>query len=279
MARTVHSPSPSLPRPRSAHHRHVRALIALGAIVAASACSSDSSIVTTPERSRSDARLPSHRELQAALEFARNTPNGGFNLDMWAAVVDRSGKVVAVAFTGEKEGDQWQGSRVISAQKANTGNAFSLPQLALSSANLYASAQPGGTLFGLQESNPVDPDVAYSGNVNDFGTDRDPMIGRRIGGINVFGGGFALYASDGTLIGGIGVSGDASCADHNIGWKVRDRLGLDFVPAGVSATGDDNIIYDLDANDHSPSGFGHPECFPASTAIGVALPQDFPIGQ
>jgi uncharacterized protein GlcG (DUF336 family) len=278
MARTVLSPSPS--RPRTARHRHAaRALIALGAIVAASACSSDSSIITTPERSRSDSRLPSHDELQAALEFARNTPNGGFNLDMWAAVVDRSGKVVAVAFTGEKEGDQWQGSRVISAQKANTGNAFSLPQLALSSANLYAAAQPGGTLFGLQESNPVDPDVAYSGNVRDFGTDRDPMIGRRIGGINVFGGGFALYASDGTLIGGIGVSGDASCADHNIGWKVRDHLGLDFVPAGVSATGDDNIIYDLDANDDSPSGFGHPECFPASTAISVALPQDFPIGQ
>ena len=88
------------------------------------------------------------------------------------------------------------------------------------------------------------------------------MIGGRIGGINVFGGGFALYASDGTLIGGLGVSGDASCADHNIGWKVRDRLGLDFVPAGVSATGDDNIIYDLDANDHSPSGFGHPSASP-----------------
>jgi hypothetical protein len=130
----------------------------------------------------------------------------------------------------------------------------------------------------LQESNPVDPDVAYRGNVADFGTDHDPMVGGRIGGINVFGGGFPLYASDGTLIGGLGVSGDASCADHNIGWKTRDRLGLDFVPAGVSPTHDDNIIYDLDANDHSASGFGHPECFPASTAISNALPHDYPIG-
>ena len=152
MARTALSSTRFTP-----HLRAPRMLVALGAIVALAACSSDSSVITTPDRSRSDARLPSHRELQAALEFARNTPNGGFNLDMWATVVDRSGKVVAVAFTGEKEGDQWQGSRVISAQKANTGNAFSLPELALSSANLYAAAQPGGTLFGLQESNPVIP--------------------------------------------------------------------------------------------------------------------------
>jgi uncharacterized protein GlcG (DUF336 family) len=255
-----------------------RLLVGLCALVAAAACSSDSSITAADSRHRFDARLPTHDELQAALEFARNTPNGGFNLDMWATVVDRGGNVVAVAFTGAKEGDQWQGSRVISAQKANTGNAFSLPELALSSANLYAAAQPGGTLFGLQESNPVDPDVAYRGKLADFGTAHDPMIGGRIGGINVFGGGFPLYASDGTLIGGLGVSGDASCADHNIGWKTRDRLNLDFVPAGVSPTNDDNIIYDLDANDHSPSGFGHPECSPAATAISLALPHDFPIG-
>jgi uncharacterized protein GlcG (DUF336 family) len=254
------------------------ALVAFGALLALSACSSDSTITADTNRQRSDARLPTHEELQAALEFARNTPNGGFNLDMWATVVDRSGKVVAVAYTGAKDGDQWQGSRFISSQKANTGNAFSLPGLALSSANLYAAAQPGGTLFGLQESNPVDPDVAYRGNVDDFGTDHDPMIGGRIGGINVFGGGFPLYASDGTLIGGLGVSGDASCADHNIGWKTRDRLNLDFVPAGVSPTNDDNIIYDLDANGHSASGFGHPECFAASTAISLALPHDYPIG-
>src|SRR4051812_34966788 len=230
------------------------------------------------DNSSSCSGLPQHAQLRSALTHARKQANGGFNLDMWGTVVNRDGVVCAVAFTGEDRGSQWPGSRVISAQKANTGNAFSLPGLALSSANLYAAAQPGGTLFGLQESNPVDPDVAYRGNVADFGTDHDPMIGGRIGGINVFGGGFPLYASDGTLIGGLGVSGDASCADHNIGWKTRDRLNLDFVPAGVSPTNDDNIIYDLDANDHSASGFGHPECFPASTAISIALPTDFPIG-
>jgi uncharacterized protein GlcG (DUF336 family) len=225
------------------------------------------------------AALPTHDQLLAALKQARNTDNGGFNLDMWGAVVDRSGVVVAVAFTGQAEGDQWPGSRVIAMQKANTANAFSLPGLALSSANLYAATQPGGSLFGLQESNPVNEDDAYGGKASDYGTTKDYMVGKRIGGINVFGGGVALYSSDGTLLGGLGVSGDASCADHNIAWKTRAFLHLDFVPAGVADGGkDDNIIYDIGADGTSASGFGHPTCSDAATDIGNNLPTDFPIG-
>jgi hypothetical protein len=112
---------------------------------------------------RACAMLPNHDALQAALTFARNQENGGFNLDMWAAVVNRDGIVCAVAFTGTDRGSEWPGSRVIAAQKANTANAFSLPTLALSTANLWAAVQPGGSLFGLQESNPVATDVAYRG--------------------------------------------------------------------------------------------------------------------
>jgi hypothetical protein len=107
--------------------------------------------------------LPDHHILQNALEYARAQSNGGFNLDMWATVVNRDGLVCQVAFTGNNRGAQWPGSRVISAQKANTANAFSLPNLALSTANLYAAVQPGGSLFGLQHSNPVDTEVAYQG--------------------------------------------------------------------------------------------------------------------
>jgi hypothetical protein len=70
----------------------------------------------------------------------------------------------AVAFQGDNRGDQWPGSRVISAQKANTANAFSLNKLALSTANLFSAVQPGGSLFGLQESNPVNTAVAYGGD-------------------------------------------------------------------------------------------------------------------
>lgn len=70
--------------------------------------------------------------------------NGGFGLHMWAT--DRDGIVRVVAFSGQHRGDQWPGSRVISAQKAYTANAFSLPGLALSTANLYSAVQPGGSL-------------------------------------------------------------------------------------------------------------------------------------
>jgi uncharacterized protein GlcG (DUF336 family) len=138
--------------------------------------------------------LPTHAELKAALNAAQNQPNGGFNLEMWATVVNRDGEVCAVAFTGNHRGDQWPGSRVISAQKANTANAFSLPGLSLSTANLFSAVQPGGSLFGLQESNPVDTSVAYKGNSANYGQANDPMNGEKIGGVNVFGGGLALYA-------------------------------------------------------------------------------------
>src|ERR1700677_3309026 len=138
------------------------------------------------------ANLPSHAELHAALSAARARMNGGFNLDMWGTIVNRDGVVCAVAFTGADRGSQWPGSRAISAQKANTANAFSLPGLALSSADIYAPTQPGGTLFGLQESHPVDPSVAYRGPAASFGQPDDPMTGSRIGGINVFGGGLGL---------------------------------------------------------------------------------------
>ena len=125
---------------------------------------------------------------------------------MWATVVDVDGTVCAVAFTGKAFTDQFLGSRVISAQKANTANAFSLDGLALSTANLYAPTQPGGSLFGLQEALPVDAAAAYAGEAETFGTANDPMVGKRIGGVNVFGGGLALY--DGEKIGAVGVSGD-----------------------------------------------------------------------
>jgi hypothetical protein len=84
--------------------------------------------------------------LRGALASARAQNNGGFGFDMWAAVVNRDGIVCAVAFTGSDRGSQWPGSRVIAAQKANTANAFSLPGLALATANLWAAVQPGGSL-------------------------------------------------------------------------------------------------------------------------------------
>ena len=179
-------------------------------------------------------------------------------------------------------GDQWLGSRVISAQKANTGVLFNLPGGvggtvdALSTANLWAATQPGGSLWGLQFSNPVDPRVAYGDNDASqdgadqsaepgYGTRGDPLVGTFVGGINVFGGGLGLFDAQGNLVGGLGVSGDTSCADHNIAWRTRNELDLDQLTtggvSGLSGPGfQDNIIYDLDADGVSASGFGHPLC-------------------
>jgi len=222
------------------------------------------------------AGLPSHGELKATLDAARGEANGGFNLDMWGTVVNRNGVVCAVAFTGEDRGDQWPGSRVISAQKASTANSFSLPGLALSTANLWAAVQPGGSLFGLQESNPVNTDVAYQGPSTNFGTPNDPMVGDKIGGVNVFGGGLALYNASGVLVGAVGVSGDTSCADHNIAWRTRHGLNLDFVPGGVGAQ-KDNINYQgLVPVPSLANDFSHPICKIAGvdgvSAISAALP-------
>ena len=223
--------------------------------------------------------LPSHSTLKAALIAARQEDNGGFNLEMWGVVVNRDGIVCAVAFTGADRGSQWPGSRVIAAQKANTANAFSLPQLALSTANLFTATQPGGSLFGLQHSNPVNTEVAYGGKATDFGQVNDPMVDKRIGGVNVFGGGLALYNSDHVLIGALGVSGDSSCADHSIAWRTRNNLHLDYVPGGVSgdAARPDNIVYDIVTQGGfaigvSASGWGHPACSKAVTSIAGSLP-------
>ncbi len=216
---------------------------------------------TASASSASCSGLPDHDQLESALVAARAQANGGFNLDMWGTVVNRDGVVCAVAFTGSDRGTQWPGSRVISAQKANTANAFSLPGLALSTANLWAAVQPGGSLYGLQHSNPVDTETAYRGPASDFGLSNDPMVGRRIGGVNVFGGGLALYNARKQLVGAIGVSGDTSCADHNIAWRTRSTLKLDWVPAGVSANGDDNINYQgLVPRVSLQSDFSHPIC-------------------
>jgi len=210
--------------------------------------------------------LPTHEQVRMTLKEVVSQSNGGFGLQMWASVVNRDGEVTVVAFSGDDRGDQWPGSRVISAQKANTANAFSLPTLALSTANLFTATQPGGSLFGLQHSNPVNTNVAYGGNSEDIGMENDPMVGKKIGGVNVFGGGLALYGEDGTLLGAIGVSGDSSCADHNIAWKLRSALGLAKIPGGVSPNGDDNIVYDM-VDGVSTGGWGHPECSPEAKEI------------
>jgi hypothetical protein len=215
--------------------------------------------------------------LRSALSTAQAGDNGGLSNQMWGTLVARDGTVCAVAFTGADAGSQWLLSRVISAQKANTANGLSVAKFAISTANLFSAVNPGGSLYGLQFSNPVDPQVAYGGNSKFFGTNKDPMIGERIGGVNVFGGGLALYDKTRGFVGAVGVSGDTSCADHNVAWRTRANLGLDFLATngvGGVAGGSrpDNIIYDItNASGFqigtSASGFGHAECTPDKGSV------------
>jgi uncharacterized protein GlcG (DUF336 family) len=227
--------------------------------------------------------LPSYNQLRSALVAAQKTNNGGLGFHMWGVIVDRTGTVRAVTYTGDAYGDQWPGSRVIAAAKANTANALSLDKLALSTANLYSAVQPGGPLFGLADLDPVNTHAAYGGKPEEFGTPSDCMVGKPIGGVTVFGGGLALYDASGHIIGGLGVSGDLSCADHNIAWKTRHLLELDYVPSGVDPVTqgertDDNIVYDIaKLTGKSKSGWGHPSCSDATEEIAKALPRDYPI--
>ena len=197
--------------------------------------------------------LPNNGALKAALKgqvriTASMGANGGLGNNMWGVIVDNSGIVCAVAFSGANFTSQWLGSRAIAAQKANTGNSFSVgtnsspngsafPQgLALSSANLFSAVQPGGSLYGLQHSNPVETEVAYGNqpgvgpidpppvNANTFGTAQDPMVGQRIGGINVFGGGLALYKGGVRKLGQ--VSGSAATPHAPITWSLGERAAV-----------------------------------------------------
>ena len=226
-------------------------------------------------------QLPGYGALQSALRnvvppnSSATTPNGGLGFPMWLTVVDGSGRVCAVTTSlvnGDVTSDIWLGSRIISAQKANTANSFSTGALSLSTANLYSAVQPGGSLFGLQESNPVDAGVAYDGLASRFGTPFDPIVGKRIGGLNVFGGGLTLYRA-GRKIGALGVSGDTSCTDHVVAYKVRAVLGLGAAPGGL-----DKMLQDITPNPQggagvSTSGFGHPTCLnnPTSANDGGSI--------
>jgi len=106
----------------------------------------------------------------------------------------------------------------------------------------------------------------------------DPLVGSKVGGVNVFGGGLALYNGAHVLVGAIGVSGDTSCADHNIAWRTRHSLNMDFVPGGVGpATRPDNINYQgLVPVPSLQADFSHPICKIAGvdnvSVISAALP-------
>jgi uncharacterized protein GlcG (DUF336 family) len=225
--------------------------------------------------------LPDATRLRAALQEAVKggaAKNGGMGNQEWAVIVNRDGIGCAVVFSGTTRSQEWPGSRVIAASKANTANGLSSSDYALSTANVYAAAQPGQSLYSLDVSAPPNPQAVF-GDPTSFGTPNDPMVGKAVGGIIVFGGGLPLYSPQGKILGSLGLSGDTSCADHVMAWKVRHTLGLDAVPMGPSPDHNDNMILDF-VNGHSPSGFGHPNCAGGTSSANFIknLSKDYPTG-
>lgn len=201
-----------------------------------------------------------YKALKSALTQADAADSSGFNNHYWAVVVNRSGVVCAVAFSGADTGSQWLASRQIAAAKAFTANGLSLDlnsgtgTHALSTAQLYSFVQPsnpsvGNPLFGLDGGNVIDSTIAYQGSYGSFGTQKDPMIGYRIGGTITFGGGLALYSGN-SVVGGLGLSGDTACADHSTAWRTRIILGLAPSPAA------DQLPFATNAQMTN----GHPHC-------------------
>jgi uncharacterized protein GlcG (DUF336 family) len=105
------------------------------------------------------------------------------------AVVDAGANLKAFA----RMDGAWLGSIDISIKKARTARFFNLPTGALGELS-----QPGGPLYQIEVSN---------------------------GGLITFPGGVPLLASDGTIIGGIGVSGSSVEDDHAVASAGAAALG------------------------------------------------------
>lgn len=189
--------------------------------------------------------LPDKSELSSGLVSVADPSIGGLfgGTRMWAAVVNRGGKICAFATSTPDPDDVWPGSEAIAKAKAYTANAFSLDVLALSTARLYTFTQPGHSLWSLGLSNLFDADALSQG----LG------INQVEGGLIFFGGGVPIYNENGEIIGGLGVSGDTSCADHEVAKALRDLLDLN--PPGGPLV--DDISY---SSADGANVFTHPLC-------------------
>lgn len=159
----------------------------------------------------------------------------------WAAIVNRKGQICAVVQPSDSAGGYWPGSRTIAMAKAFTANGFSTDTLAFSTARLYTLTQPGHSLWGVSQPEPLNPECL------------DPANDLKVcGGAIAFGGGVPLYRNR-RIAGGLGISGDTPCADHEIAKRIRHLAALD--PAGGPVA--DDIQY---SKADRPSIYTHPLC-------------------
>jgi uncharacterized protein GlcG (DUF336 family) len=245
------------------------ALIAVG-FAAAAACSkvesskpSGSPAETQPGSAAAQSQGPrqgaasaSCRDLPSAddlKKWLRQAPSDGgdagglFSGKMeWASIVNRRGEVCATAVATDDPASVWPGSQAISKAKAYTANAYSTDVLPLSTARLYTLTQPDHSLWGVAQPNPFSPDCLVAPD------DAGKTDGKICGGSIAFGGGVPLYKGK-TKVGGLGVSGDTACADHEIAKRIRHLANLDPEKGEFA----DDIVY---ASTDGPSEFAHPMC-------------------
>lgn len=222
--------------------------------------------------------LPKAGELKKVLISVINnkdSSNGGDGHPAWMTLVDASGTVCAVVTSLEGDVDvttnmSGLGHRLGSAYKANTSNTYSHDRIALSTANFYTLVLPGGPMAGHTLPTFFDPNT---GDPSTWGTVKDPMVGKRVGGFMALAGGLPLFDSDHHKVGAIGVSGNPYCTAHTVAWKVREKLrngayGVANVPGGIA----NGFTNDAMIQDYTPdptgsggpgtsqSGFGYPVC-------------------
>jgi len=223
--------------------------------------------------------LPNAAALKATfLSVLAKNDFGGDGHPAWMTLVDASGTVCSVITSINNPAANADvtttmsglGHRVLSAHKANTSNTYSHDHIALSSGNLYWLTLPGGAMYNTTLPALADPSTGDSKN---WGTPKDPMVGKRVGGFTVLAGGLPLFDSNKHKVGAIGVSGNPFCTAHTVAWKVREVLAggaykVANVPGGI-ANGytNDALIEDVVPDKSgvggpgvSPSGFGYPTC-------------------
>jgi uncharacterized protein GlcG (DUF336 family) len=194
--------------------------------------------------------LPTARDLK---EYLRRAPAEGgeagglFSGKLeWAAIVNRNGVVCATAVATDDPASAWPGSQAIAKAKAYTANAYSTDTLPMSTARLYTLSQPGHSLWSVNQPNGFNPECLQTPE-NATKTD-----GRLCGGTITFGGGVPLYRGR-TRVGGLGVSGDTACADHEIAKRIRHVAQLDPEKGALA----DDVSY---ASVDGASIFTHPLC-------------------
>jgi len=194
--------------------------------------------------------LPSADDLKKWLRQAPGTEGdagGLFSGKMeWASIVNRNGEVCGTAVATDDPASSWPGSQAIAKAKAYTANAYSTDSSPMSTARLYTLTQPGHSLWGVSQPNAFNPECLVSPQ------DAGKTDGKVCGGQIAFGGGVPLYKGK-TRVGGLGVSGDTACADHEIAKRIRHLAQLDPEKGEFA----DDITY---SSEDGPSVFTHPLC-------------------